>query len=239
MELKRAMSTTSPLVDTWSSSDDRPPAAAPPLPAFAELPAFQPRRSVLVTWPLRVAQAADRMVARALAVGASDGAAGCALTSITLAGLDRWCRLLPAHPEAVLAERARLRIEQLVATRAERVARYQELRRAMEAADEVARELPADSPRPIHLNPANCWTRWDTQVSPNDETLSCSVLFFLDGKELRGIRMRLEGQVLINELADYQPCTLAQWARLSALVDASQLALLVRHLAEMGLVAYG
>ncbi len=50
--------------------------------------------------------------------------------------------------------------------------------------------------------------------------------------------MRLEGQVLINELADYEPCTVAQWARLSALVDAQQLTELVRHLVEIGLVAY-
>ncbi len=50
--------------------------------------------------------------------------------------------------------------------------------------------------------------------------------------------MRLEGQVLVNELADYQPCTIAQWARLSALVDAPQLAALVRHLVGIGLVAH-
>ena len=43
---------------------------------------------------------------------------------------------------------------------------------------------------------------------------------------------------LINELADYQPCTIAQWARLSTLVDVPQLTVLVRHLADMGLVAY-
>ena len=72
----------------------------------------------------------------------------------------------------------------------------------------------------------------------DDESYTASALFYLDGQELRGIRMRLEGQVLINELADYQPCTIAQWARLSALVDPSQLAVLVQHLAGIGLVAY-
>ncbi len=248
------MSTTSPLFDTWSSSDDGSSTGSAPLPAFADLPAFQPRRSVLVSWPVRVAQAADRMVARAFAPGAAHGGAahggaahggaahggaGRVLTAITLASLDRWCHLLPAHPEAVLAERARLKIEQLVEERADRVARFLELRHAMEAANEISRELPAESPRSILLNPANCWTRWETDIGLDDESLSASVLFFMSGQELRGIRMRLEGQVLINELADYQPCTIAQWARLSALVGAPQLAVLVRHLAEMGLVAYG
>jgi hypothetical protein len=247
------MSTTSPFFDTWSSSDDGPlsPSSASAssasassatdaasLPAFADLPAFQPRRSVLVSWPVRVAQAADRMVARALAPGAPGGATGRAWTTFTLAGLDRWCRLLPSHPEALLAERARLRIEQLMEERVDRLARFLELRHAMETAGQAGQEWQADSSRQIHLNPANCWTRWDPAVGLDDESLSSSILFFLVGQELRGIRMRLEGQVLINELADYQPCTIAQWAQLSALVDAAQLAVLVRHLAEMGLVAY-
>jgi hypothetical protein len=44
--------------------------------------------------------------------------------------------------------------------------------------------------------------------------------------------------VLINELADYQPCTVDQWARLSPLVDAAQLQGLVRYLETVGLVAW-
>jgi len=89
------------------------------------------------------------------------------------------------------------------------------------------------------LNPANCWIRWSTEsdVAANSR-LSGSALFFLDGSDLRGIRMGLEGQVLINELADYEPCTVAQWARLSALVDAPQLTQLARHLIDIGLVAH-
>ena len=37
------------------------------------------------------------------------------------------------------------------------------------------------------------------------------MLFFLADGEVHGLRMNLEGQVLINELADYQPCTVLQW----------------------------
>jgi hypothetical protein len=89
------------------------------------------------------------------------------------------------------------------------------------------------------LNPANCWIRWTTEDEPAAaKSSSGSALFFLDGDDLRGIRMPLEGQVLINELADYEPCTVAQWAALSALVDHAQLAQLVRHLVSVGLVAH-
>ncbi len=89
----------------------------------------------------------------------------------------------------------------------------------------------------IHLSPACCWIRINEEPRGDRGSLSSSVLFFLVNDEIRGLRMNLEGQVLINELADYQPCTIRQWARLSSLADASQLSSLVRHLAEIGLVA--
>ena len=77
--------------------------------------------------------------------------------------------------------------------------------------------LGGDGTSQLYLNPANCWIRWATESgSVEEETCSGSALFFLDGHDLRGIRMRLEGQVVINELADYEPCTVAQSARLSA-----------------------
>ena len=99
--------------------------------------------------------------------------------------------------------------------------------------------LGDDGTSELHLNPANCWIRWATESGSAEEAaFSGSAMFFLDGSALRGIRMRLEGQVLINELADYEPCTVAQWARLSALVDAQQLTQLARHLVDIGLVAH-
>jgi hypothetical protein len=231
------MSTSIPVVENWDQPIEGGLADGQTrLPAFATLPAFQPRRSLLVSWPVRVAQVADRVVARALpaSLGAAPGGRG--LTEITLAGLDRWCRLIPNHPEIVLAERARLRIQQVIEERADRCRRFQELRRAME---DTRSPLDGDGTCQLHLNPANCWIRWDVEAgSTEDEAFSGSALFFLDGNELRGIRMHLEGQVLVNELADYQPCTIAQWARLSALVDVPQLVALVRHLVGIGLVAH-
>jgi hypothetical protein len=223
--------------ETWAPRIDRPLLDGPAeLPAFAVLPTFQPRRSRFVSWPVRVAQAADRVVARARPASLGAGPGGRGLTEITLAGLDRWCRLIPNHPEVVRAERARLRLQQVIEERADRFRRFQELRRAME---DHRLSLDGDSACQLYLNPANCWIRYEAAArSVEEEAFSGSALFFLDGNALRGIRMHLEGQVLVNELADYQPCTIAQWARLSKLVDVPQLAALVRHLVEIGLVVH-
>ncbi|MHB8860800.1 MAG: hypothetical protein ACYC6N_00240 [Pirellulaceae bacterium] len=231
------MSTSLPLYDNCVLRIDCPlTEPAEVLPPFAALPVFEPRRSVLVSWPLRVAQVADRVVARALPAGMGAGATGCGLTEITLAGLDRWCRLIPNHPEIVLAEKARLRIGQVIEEREDRYRRFQELRCAVQ---DHSSSFQGDSPCQLYLNPANCWIRWEGEAGSNEEeAFSDSVLFFLDGNELRGVRMHLEGQVLINELADYQPCTIAQWARLSTLVDAFQIVALVRHLVSIGLVIH-
>jgi hypothetical protein len=148
---------------------------------------------------------------------------------------------MPYHQEVVVAERARLRIHEATERRAVRYRRFLELRRTM--ADRPL-SLGAHGTSQLHLNPANCWIRWTDQAgsaesgSGEETAYSSSALFYLDGSDLRGVRMRLEGQVLINELADYEPCTVAQWARLSALVDADQLTQLARHLVDIGLVAH-
>lgn len=224
-------------LEAWVPQSDSPVSTDPPeLPPFAALPAFAPRQSRLVSWPVRVAQVAERVVARALATRQTPAGTGRGLAEITLAGLDHVCRLIPYHQEVVVAERARLRIRQAIGQREERYRRFLELKRAM--ADRHL-SLGMDGTSQLHLNPANCWIRWTTDDGPAEaESFSGSALFFLVGNDLRGIRMRLEGQVLINELADYEPCTVAQWAALSALVDHRQLSELVRHLVGVGLVAH-
>ena len=106
--------------------------------------------------------------------------------------------------------------------------------RAMQTA---GRFIDEGSAGQVYLNPACCWIRINEEPHSDRSSLSSSVLFFLVNDEIRGLRMNLEGQVLVNELADYQPCTIRQWAQLSSLADANQLSSLVRHLAEIGLVA--
>jgi hypothetical protein len=231
------MTSLVPALDPWGPQCDQPISTdGSQLSPFAPLAMIAPRRSPLVSWPVRMAQVADRVVARALparqtALGSRRG-----LAEITLAGLDHVCRLIPYHQEIVVAERAKLRIHQAIARREDRYRQFLELRQAMP--DQLAPVDLDGSPR-LHLNPANCWLRWTAENATDGEaTTATSALFFLHDSELRGMRMRLEGQVLINELADYEPCTVAQWAELSALTDRSQLVAFARHLIAIGLVAH-
>ena len=126
------MSSFVPALEAWvPPSDGAVPTDRPELPPFAALPAFEPRQSLLVSWPVRVAQVAERVVARALPCARVPSPGGRGLAEITLAGLDRCCRLIPYHQEVVVAERARLRIQQAIEQRAERYRRFLELKRAM------------------------------------------------------------------------------------------------------------
>ena len=89
------------------------------------------------------------------------------------------------------------------------------------------------------MNPISQWIRLAEELgAARGEFQPCSVLFFLDGIEVRGVRLNLEGQALMNELADYQPCTLQEWQQLSALADLDHLRGLVEQMAEIGLVAW-
>ena len=193
--------------------------------------AFEPRRSSLVSWTVRIAQVADRILAHAFPASgvATERADG--FVEKTLNGLDRCCRLIPTHQGVVAAERARLQIQQVLQMRRARFQRFQQMRRSQKSFHEPSSYL--------YLNPVCRWIRISEEaVSQQQECLSGSVLFFLADGDVHGLRMNLEGQVLINELADYQPCTILDWAQLSSLADLQQLERLVRELADIGLVAW-
>lgn len=182
-----------------------------------------------------MAQAADRLVDRALGRGEACEEQGERLVEKTLNGLGLCCRLIPRQQAMVVAARARLQLDRLLLARGERFARFLQLRRVMrgKAPDELFSEAA-----PIYLNPVCSWERITSGAAGESiEGLSGSVLFFLADDAVRGLRMNLEGQVLINELADYHPCSASQWAHLSALADLPQLKALVQHLSEIGLVA--
>jgi hypothetical protein len=101
--------------------------------------------------------------------------------------------------------------------------------------------LDDESPCWLYLNPARCWA----VLQPTNPALAAhrplpwNTLIFQCGGHWQGLVADLEGQVLINELADYQPCSVAEWSRLSSLASAPQLALFVQRLAAGGLVALG
>ncbi|MFO7905886.1 MAG: hypothetical protein ACQESR_11635 [Planctomycetota bacterium] len=193
------------------------------------------KRSAVVAWTVRVARLADKLVTRAFPVaGAVNGRAG-RLVERTLDGLEQCFRLLPTQQRGVLTERARLQIERVLQVRWRRYQHFLCVSAAMEQSQRSFSQ--ADSY--LYLNPASQWVRLQGKsiAGPCGE-LSKDILFFRLGHDIRGARMNLECQVLINELADYQPCTVVQWARCSSLADTQQLMLLARHLRNMGLVAW-
>ncbi|MFW6171302.1 MAG: hypothetical protein ACODAD_12495 [Planctomycetota bacterium] len=197
----------------------------------------EPKRSVVVSWTVRLAQLADQLVTRAFPVpGAGNGRAG-RLVDRTLDRLEQCFRLLPTQQRGVLAERARLQIERVLEVRWRRYQHFLHVCTAMQ--ESQGSFSPANSY--LYLNPASQWVRLrEKSIKAAHDELSSDILFFRLGqqRDIRGARMNLECQVLINELADYQPCTVVQWARCSSLADIQQLMLLVRHLGNMRLVAW-
>ncbi len=106
------------------------PAGPPAIRAWDSTSIFEPRRSSLVSWALRMAQVADRIASRVFPASLWSGVRGESLAERTLNGLGRYCRLIPQHQEVVAGARARLRIEQSLELRKARVERFQASRRA-------------------------------------------------------------------------------------------------------------
>ncbi len=92
----------------------------------------------------------------------------------------------------------------------------------------------------VHLNPLRAWCRpAATGRGPSASRVpAAAVLLFRvdDGYVTRSFD--LESQALLNELADYQPCTLDQWANHSALASPDELVAFCDELARAGLVCF-
>jgi hypothetical protein len=91
----------------------------------------------------------------------------------------------------------------------------------------------------VHLNPQRAWCRLRTsKFLAGDVRPPAAVLLFAVEDDFAIKVFDLETQTLINELADYQPCTLDQWSALSALATRDQLVALCQDLTESGLVCF-
>lgn len=206
------------------------------LPQLAAIPAHTPPHSALVHGAARVAQAIQWTVGGWRRRPGGPEPAHQGVVEATFRGLERLSPLLPRLGPVVATHRARWQIERTLAQRSrQRYERFLAIRRVMLATHPALTEMSAQE---IYLNPANCWIRSCGRAAVSG---GCggTTLYFLVEETLRCVELDLEGQAVINELADYQPCTVAQWARLSALLDTRGILVLVRHLAGMGLVAFG
>ncbi len=138
---------------------------------------------------------------------------------------------------AASLEHAQRVIRKIVATQPGHCWRFRHLQQATSA---LVRQLEGPRPCWVYLNPARCWAVLQpTNPALAADQLPLNTLIYQCGNQFQGLVADLEGQVLINELADYQPCSLAEWSRLSSLASATQLAVFVRRLAACGLVALG
>jgi len=100
--------------------------------------------------------------------------------------------------------------------------------------------LDGASNRPIHLNPIREWKRFVSSALLDHETVPpVNVLFFVKSDEIRAAVLALEGQALLNELAECEACTLEQWSAFSALADEVQLRSFVDELITLGLAVEG
>ena len=90
----------------------------------------------------------------------------------------------------------------------------------------------------LQLNPVRTWGRLTSRIMLNHIEPPANVLFFTTPSGPAAALLELEGQALLNELEDWQPCTLQEWAALSHLADRNQLTDFCRDLFEMGIVAW-
>jgi len=131
-------------------------------------------------------------------------------------------------------QRARQAIERRWQQSQPAVVRFQEMCRQ----SNLATRLPRDygSAR-VHLNPLRAWCRLRTSAYLIDNVAPpATILLFAVGEVFATRVFDLEGQTLINELEDYQPCTLDQWSSLSALANRDQLVAFCRDLSASGLI---
>ena len=137
----------------------------------------------------------------------------------------------------ITCQRARHATEELARKNRLKHIRFQEL---CSLTDRSLDELDSNTDLQVYLNPIRVWSRFDTlALLDDDATPPANVLFYAAGEEIGTAVLELEGQALINELADFQPCTLNQWMALTNQADPTELVDTCRDLAEMGLVAFG
>jgi len=149
---------------------------------------------------------------------------------------DRLLKWLETH--FALSDRQRDYISCLRARRAIQTQRGKQLsahRRFVSMTDSAVD--PADRRARIHLNPIRIWNRLlTTEFLDAGATPPCNVLFFATPTDVSLAMFELESQVLLNELADFQPCTIEFWAAHS-FADRSQLSRFCNDLVAMGLAA--
>ena len=137
----------------------------------------------------------------------------------------------------VTCQQARHTVENLARKNRLKHVRFQEL---ASLAQQHCAELETNRSLRVYINPIRTWARFvSSELLEGQTEPPVDVLFFAARDQVASCVLELEGQALINELADFQPCRLDDWSDWSSLADRQQLVELCHDLAQMGLIAFG
>ena len=145
--------------------------------------------------------------------------------------------LTEEQSDYLACQRARWEVElQGRANRLKHV-RFQELR---SLTPELVKEVGENPSLQVHLNPIRAWTKFFTTelIGGEGDDLPIDVMVFPIGNETTTAVFEDHGRLLIEELSQYEPCTIETWAAVSQHAQSEELTDLCRDLAEMGLVAF-
>lgn len=141
----------------------------------------------------------------------------------------------PEQRDYISCQQARHAIEEIARSNRTSYLRFQEL---ASVAGALLPQLGTDPNLRIALNPTRAWATFETSSLLDDGVEApANVLFFATRGEIATAALELEGQALLNELIDYQPCTLTDWSRVSAWGDRNELLAFCHDLVEIGLIA--
>lgn len=137
--------------------------------------------------------------------------------------------------DLIACQSARNQIEVVAELHREKYLAFQKL---LQNNEDLLPQLEFTTEIMLHLNPIRVWSEFHTTALIDDAAeLPARVLFFPAAGEIATAVLELEGQALVNELSDYAPCTLTQWATFSNVADSSDLRDTCIDLAQMGLIA--
>jgi hypothetical protein len=100
-------------------------------------------------------------------------------------------------------------------------------------------ELDTNPVLRIHLNPIRAWARFVTPLLLGMADLPSDVLFFPAGDAIRTVLLRPKARALLNVLSSCSPCTVRQYWLLNKHSGRNEIVQFSRHLAQVGLVAFG
>jgi hypothetical protein len=146
-------------------------------------------------------------------------------------------RLSSVERDLVACERCRFLVEQRARRNRARFVYFQDL---LSVTPTLAEELDRSGHLMVHLNPIHIWARFETSELLGDaEELPAVVLFFPVGQAVSTAVLDPLGRALVEELSELSPCTLDAWSSLGRRAERDDLVVLIRNLAQMGLVALG